>query len=57
MLLAAYATYLWSPWTLAGPAVFVGYIGRFQIVPEERALQAKFGAQYAEYKRRVRRWL
>jgi protein-S-isoprenylcysteine O-methyltransferase Ste14 len=36
---------------------FVMYIGRFQIKPEERALAAKFGAQYIEYARKVRRWL
>lgn len=27
------------------------------IVPEERHLQAVFGQQYTDYKRRVRRWL
>jgi protein-S-isoprenylcysteine O-methyltransferase Ste14 len=32
-------------------------MGRFQIVPEERALEQKFGTEYVEYKRRVRRWL
>jgi protein-S-isoprenylcysteine O-methyltransferase Ste14 len=42
---------------LLGLPVFVGYITRFQIQPEERALQAKFGAQYIEYQARVRRWL
>ena len=36
---------------------FVGYMCRFQIEPEERALGAKFGPAYADYKRRVRRWL
>ncbi|MCC7286229.1 MAG: isoprenylcysteine carboxylmethyltransferase family protein, partial [Burkholderiaceae bacterium] len=36
---------------------FAGYIQRFQIRPEERALEAKFGAEYVDYKRRVRRWL
>ena len=41
---------------LALPA-FVLYLNRFQIVPEERALLAKFGSQYLEYQRTVRRWL
>jgi protein-S-isoprenylcysteine O-methyltransferase Ste14 len=27
------------------------------IVPEERHLESKFGSDYAEYKRRVRRWI
>jgi protein-S-isoprenylcysteine O-methyltransferase Ste14 len=37
--------------------LFVLYIGRFQIQPEERALSARFGRAYAEYKQGVRRWL
>lgn len=39
-----------------GPLVLWGWLDRFQIVPEERALQARFGEEYAEYCRRVRRW-
>jgi protein-S-isoprenylcysteine O-methyltransferase Ste14 len=42
---------------LVGLPAFVAYITRFQIQPEERALQAKFGSQYTEYQARVRRWL
>jgi len=37
--------------------VFVLYMNRFQIEPEERALALKFGSEYAAYKARVRRWL
>lgn len=55
--LLAWAAYLANAWTLSGPVVFVLYINRFQIVPEERALSALFGADYADYCRRVRRWL
>jgi protein-S-isoprenylcysteine O-methyltransferase Ste14 len=32
-------------------------MNRFQIAPEERALEARFGAQYTAYRARVRRWL
>lgn len=39
------------------PALFIAWITRLQIVPEERALRAKFGAEYEEYASRVRRWL
>ena len=37
--------------------VFVLYINRFQIRPEEKALAGIFGAGYAAYRSRVRRWL
>lgn len=37
--------------------LFIAYMNRFQIAPEERALSAKFGSGYADYMRRVRRWL
>lgn len=57
LVLLAWAVFLASPWTLAGPAIFMAYITRFQIVPEERALTALFGESFAAYRRRVRRWL
>ena len=56
-VLLGWAAFLWSVWTLLGPVVFVLYITRFQIVPEERALAALFGSEYAAYKARVRRWI
>ncbi len=37
--------------------VFVVYISRFQIAPEERILRSKFGEPFDAYTRRVRRWL
>ena len=56
-LLFAWAVFLWSVWSLLGPLGFAAYMGRFQIAPEERVLAGLFGAEYAEYKARVRRWL
>ena len=56
-LLVAWAVFLSSAWLLLGPLAFVLYIGRFQIVPEERALSKLFGSEYAAYQARVRRWL
>ena len=56
-LLVAWAVLLSSPFALLGPVVFVSYISRFQIVPEERVLAALFGAEYSAYQSRVRRWL
>jgi protein-S-isoprenylcysteine O-methyltransferase Ste14 len=55
--LFGWAVYLSSIWSLLGPVLFVLYITRFQIVPEERVLDRLFGAPFAAYKKRVRRWL
>lgn len=42
-------------WVL--PVVFVFLMTRLQILPEERALAALFGAEFSTYKTKVRRWL
>ncbi len=57
VVLLAWMAFLATPWAALGPAVFVLYINRFQIAPEERILSAKFGASYSEYKASVRQWL
>ena len=57
LLLLAWATYLWSPVALALTPLFVLYVDRFQIGPEERILGRLFGPRYDEYKTRVRRWI
>jgi protein-S-isoprenylcysteine O-methyltransferase Ste14 len=56
-LLVALAVLLSNAWLLLGPLFFVLYTTRFQIVPEERVMHAKFGSAYDAYKARVRRWL
>ena len=57
LLLLAWAFYLAAIWPLLGPVVFVLYINRFQIGPEERVMSDKFGEEYADYVARVRRWI
>lgn len=57
LVLLGWAAWLWSAWSLLGPVAFVAYITRFQIVPEERALAALFGAAYGAYVKGVRRWI
>jgi protein-S-isoprenylcysteine O-methyltransferase Ste14 len=37
--------------------VFVAYMNRFQIQPEERALTERFGGEFLAYCKKVRRWL
>ena len=56
-VLVAWAVVLASPLALALSAIFVLYLNRFQIAPEERALSAIIGNDYRDYARRVRRWL
>ena len=56
-LLVTFAVLLSNAWLLLGPLFFVLYTTRFQIVPEERVMQAKFGSAYDAYKARVRRWV
>ncbi len=56
-VLIAWAVFLSSLWALGGPLVFFMYMNRVQIPAEERALSHLFGAPYADYRARVRRWL
>jgi len=56
-VLVAWAVFLSSAWALLGPVVYVLYINRFQIAPEERALARLFGSEFADYRAKVRRWL
>lgn len=46
-----------SLWFLAFAAVDALALNFGVIVPEERYLESKFGEQYLNYKRRVRRWI
>ncbi len=57
LVLVAWAVFLSFIGSLVGPILFVLYITRFQILPEERVLDKLFGASFAAYKQRVRRWL
>ncbi|MDP4299390.1 methyltransferase family protein [Leptothrix discophora] len=57
LLLTAWALHLGAWLALAGPVVFVLYITRFQIQPEERVLAGLFGDAFMRYAAQVRRWL
>lgn len=57
LVLAAWAVWLGSVLALLFLPLFVAWMTRFQIVPEERALSDRFGPVYAEYRRSVRRWI
>lgn len=56
-VLAGWAIYLSNLLAFALLPLFVWYMNRFQILPEERALGAKFSHAFTAYKCSVRRWL
>lgn len=57
LALAACAIYLSNAVAALLLPAFIAYMNQFQIKPEERALLAKFGSQFAHYMGTVRRWL
>ena len=57
LLLVAWACWLRHPAALIGAPLYMAYVTRYQILPEEWALSAMFGAAYDAYRARVRRWL
>jgi protein-S-isoprenylcysteine O-methyltransferase Ste14 len=57
LALIALAVFLGNAVSVVLPLIFVLYMNRFQIEPEERALLARFGAPYDAYLRSVRRWI
>ena len=57
LLLIGWAGLIANWAALAILPLFVIYLNRFQIEPEERALRARFGEEFDNYCRKVRRWL
>jgi len=57
LVLLAWGLALGNGLSLLSAFAFVTYINRYQIRPEERLLQEKFGTVFAAYAARVRRWI
>lgn len=57
LVLLAWGVALAHVLAIAGAVAFVPLMNRLQIRPEERTLAARFGAGFAEYQSKVRRWL
>jgi protein-S-isoprenylcysteine O-methyltransferase Ste14 len=57
LICIGFAVALMNVWILALTPACAWVLQRFAIVPEETYLERKFGAEYLDYKRRVRRWL
>lgn len=56
LLLLAWGLFLGNAFNTVVAAFFVAYMNKFQIIPEEEALSAKFGKAYQQYLLQVRRW-
>ena len=57
VMLTGWAIFLSNALAFVFLPLYVLYINRFQIAPEERALTSLFGQEYVTYQARVRRWL
>jgi protein-S-isoprenylcysteine O-methyltransferase Ste14 len=57
LILLAVVVFFSNPLGLAGVVLFIVWMNLLQIPAEERALRERFGAAYADYCRKVRRWV
>ena len=57
VMLTGWAVFLGNVLSLPVIVVFIGYLNRFQIGPEERAMETRFGPEFDAYRSKVRRWI
>ena len=57
VMLLAFVAKMSNPATILFIPLFVWYLNRLQIIPEEQALTQLFGDQYQQYQAKVRRWI
>jgi protein-S-isoprenylcysteine O-methyltransferase Ste14 len=57
LLLIGWAAFLDNAYSLAALPLIVLSLTQLQIRPEEDALQSRFGSDWEDYARRVRRWI
>jgi protein-S-isoprenylcysteine O-methyltransferase Ste14 len=57
LLLIGWAFFLSNALSFLFLPAYILYMNRFQIRPEEEALESKFGQNYSDYRAKVRRWL
>ncbi len=55
-ILVAYGFYLGNVLTFSMIPLFMGYMNRYQIIPEEQVMEEKFEDEFRKYKSEVRRW-
>lgn len=57
LMLVGWVIYLGNIASFIMLPVFILYMNRFQIMPEETFMAEKFGSAYQQYQKSVRRWL
>lgn len=57
IMLMAWTIYVENWLSAVVVIIFVAFITRYQIRPEEEVLEKIFGAEYVRYKKKVRRWV
>ena len=57
LTLVGWATFLANTLGFGWLPLFILFMNRFQIMPEERALAKRFGRDFVAYQSKVRRWL
>ena len=57
LALLAWGLYLSNLYSVAVAMLFVPWMNRFQIRPEERAMEKLYGEDFLSYKKSTRRWL
>jgi len=57
LILSGWAFFLGSAVAFLALPVFVAFMNKFQIVPEEKALEQLFGHEFSDYLLSVRRWI
>lgn len=57
LMLSAVFCFFADPINIMPLMFFIWYINKFQIIPEEQALEKRFPRKAKEYKNQVRRWI
>lgn len=57
LILSSWSIWLGNSFNLAALVLFIWYMTKFQIIPEEKALKELFPSEFELYKAKVRRWI
>ena len=57
IILISFGVYLGNIFNVINIILFVLYMNKYQIIPEEKALTQLFGDEFIAYKSKVKRWL